>query len=314
MSVSVPSALSQWGLAEAHAEFVAQRENEVWKVVQGPDAFALRFHRPGYRSDAELISELAWMSMLADNGLRVPRPVPCSDGAFLGQAGGRRVSLLTWLDGAPIGAVGHLSDGADPRRLCRQIGRAMAELHDRTDAWEPPEGFTRPDWRAEGLLGDSPLWGRFWAHPDLETTERDLLLRVRAHARRDLQRLGETLDRGLIHADLLAENILADGAHIAFIDFDDAAWGYRDFELATLLLKFRDRPYFAEMRAGLCEGYARRRAVSPETLDFMLLLRALTYPGWIAARMDEPGAAERSRRAVATALTLANDYLEGTPR
>ena len=48
----------------------------------------------------------------------------------------------------------------------------------------------------------------------------------------------------------------------------------------------------------------------PAALDLLLLCRALTYLGWIIPRRNEPGGAERSRRAVATALPLAETYLE----
>ncbi|MEY8840826.1 phosphotransferase enzyme family protein, partial [Cribrihabitans sp. XS_ASV171] len=290
---------------------VAQRENAVWRVDHAGRAHALRFHRPGYRTEAELRSELQWMAMLAESGLTVPRPIPQRNGAFIGRAGGHCVSQLTWLDGHPIGATGQLAQGLDPRDLSRRIGTEMARLHDLTDAWTPPQGFIRPDWRAEGLLGEAPLWGRFWEHPDLAPDHRDLFLRVRDAARAELSALEPSLDTGLIHADLLAENVMEHEGQVAFIDFDDCALGYRDFELATFLLKFRDRDYYPDLRAGLLEGYAARRVVEARALDLMLLLRALTYPGWIIARLEEPGGRARSDRAIRTALDLAETYLKG---
>ncbi len=36
----------------------------------------------------------------------------------------------------------------------------------------------------------------------------------------------------------------------------------------------------------------------------MLLLRALTYPGWIAQKLAEAGASARSERAIETALRV----------
>ena len=64
------------------------------------------------------------------------------------------------------------------------------------------------------------------------------------------------------------------------------------------------------MRAALLEGYATRRVVDPATLDLFILLRALTYPGWIIPRLHEPGGTERSMRAITTALPLADAYLD----
>ncbi len=310
MSETVRDALALWGMEDAEHRLVAQRENSVWRVDHDGLSYALRFHRPGYRTEPELRSELQWMAMLAKGGLTVPRPVPRHDGSFIGEAEGRKVSLLTWLAGRPIGEVGHLAEGLDPFTLAQKVGAEMARMHDLTDAWSLPTGFTRPDWRLEGLLGDDPLWARFWEHPDLTAQQQDLFQATREAARADLSALGQGVDTGLVHADLLAENVMEQAGVIAFIDFDDCAFGYRDFELATFLLKFRDRGYYTEMCAGLLEGYSRRRTVAPHELELMLLLRALTYPGWIIARLDEPGGRARSQRAIRTALDLAETYLE----
>ena len=49
-------------------------------------------------------------------------------------------------------------------------------------------------------------------------------------------------DRGLIHADLLGENILDDGAGLRLIDFDDCGWGFRFYDLGTAMLQSLGRP------------------------------------------------------------------------
>ncbi len=249
------------------------------------------------------------MAMLADGGVSVPRPIPLLAGGFTSMKGTQAMSMLTWMGGAPIGEAGALFDTSDPRGLAVTVGREMARMHDLTDAWDLPEGFTRPDWRREGLLGDDPLWGRFWEHPHLTPAQRDLFLKTRAKADTRLRDTEAGLDQGLIHADLLCENVMLDAGQPVFIDFDDAVIGYRDFELATFLKKSMHQPYFAEMRAGVLEGYSSRRTVDGDALDFALLLRALTYPGWIISRLDEPGNAERSARQLAQALELAETFV-----
>ena len=309
MTEAVREALQLWGLQDAQVTLAAQRENQVWHVVQGDAAYALRFHRPGYRTLDELRSELQWMAALAERGFAVPGAIPQRDGRWIAEVGDHPVSLLTWLDGRPLGAKGTLQDIDDPGAMCRQLGAQMAELHRLSDDWPLPEGFTRPDWRREGLLGEDPVWGRFWTHPDLSTAERDRLLQTRLVANAELAGLEHGLDQGLIHADLLVENIMIDEGRLAFIDFDDCAFGFRDFELATFLIKFHGTPAWAEMRSALCAGYATRRAVSAGELDLMLVCRALTYPGWIMPRLHEPGGKDRSAKALATALDLSARYL-----
>lgn len=314
MQAEAQQALRLWGMDAAQAVLAARRENTVWRVVMGDQAYALRFHRPGYRTAAELRSELHWMRHLALGGLNVPDPIPMSDGAMIGQIGAHPVSLLTWLPGRPIGAQGALHDIADPAALCRQLGRDMARLHDLSDDWLRPLNFTRPDWRRDGLLGDSPVWGRFWDHPHLTADQRALLLDTRAAAAEALAQIEPTADQGLIHADMLTENVLIHDGDLAIIDFDDGAFGFRDFELATFLGKFLEHPGFETMRAALCDGYATRRQVRHSDLDLFLLLRALTYPGWIMERLNDPGGAQRSARALTVALNAAETYLNRRPR
>ncbi|MCM2563138.1 phosphotransferase [Lutimaribacter sp. EGI FJ00015] len=300
-----------WGFDPAHVTLAARRENIVYRV-DGPDgAFALRLHRPGYRTRAQLQSELHWMTALERGGMAVPRPLPLPDGAMTARLGDTLVDVLSWLPGQPLGAQGALDGVSDRPALAHRLGRLLAQMHDLSDTWTPPADFTRPAWDRAGLLGDAPLWGRFWDHPDLTADQRSTFTAARARADADLAALETGLDYGLIHADVITENVMRDGDALYLIDFDDGGWGFRDFELATFLMRFLTAPDYSEIRAALVDGYAMRRRVDARTLDLFLLLRALTYPGWIIPRLHEPGGAERSARAIATAIPLAERYLNG---
>lgn len=303
-------AAAAWGLGDAEIALAARRENVVFRVEAPEGPRALRFHRPGYRSEAELRSELQWMAALAEGGLRVPAPMPAENGALVLRQGAHLVDLLEWLPGESLGPAGELQGVEDRAGFCRVLGAAMARLHDIGDGWGRPDGFLRPGWTRAGLLGEAPLWGRFWEHPALSPAQKALLQEVRARADAALAEIEETADFGLIHADLLSENMLLHEGEVGFIDFDDGGFGFRDFELATFLLRFTEAPDYAELRAALCEGYAARRAVSPQSLDLFILLRALTYPGWIMERLGEPGSEARSERAIATAEREARRWLE----
>ncbi len=305
-----------WGLGDAPIELAARRENVVFRVAAPGGDLALRFHRLGYRDEFQLTSELQWMAALANGGLRVPAPVAASSGALIQRQGDYMVDMLEWLPGRPLGKAGEMQGIADRAEFCRGLGGVMAKLHGISDEWPRPMGFARPAWDRAGLVGEKPLWGRFWEHPGLTAEERALLLLVRKRADRALAQVEGSADFGLIHADLISENILYDETHpedrVALIDFDDGGFGFRDFEMATFLLRFSEAEDYPELRAALCEGYRERRRVRPEQLDLFILLRALTYPGWIMERLGEPGSEERSKRAIATALREARRWLEGT--
>ena len=83
MKELVARALERWGMEGAEYELAAARENAVYRVSHGGSTFALRLHRLGYRSNAELRSELHWMAAMDEGGISVPSPCPSRDGANL---------------------------------------------------------------------------------------------------------------------------------------------------------------------------------------------------------------------------------------
>ena len=76
MTLPVDASLAAWGLEGASCTFVAGRENQVYRVSTNAGDFALRIKRPGYRDEAELLSELHWLEAMERAGLHVPRPLP----------------------------------------------------------------------------------------------------------------------------------------------------------------------------------------------------------------------------------------------
>lgn len=307
------AALAPWGLAQAEVAFVAGRENQVFRVRAPAGDFALRIRRPGYRTDAELLSELRWMAALDQAGLPVPRPLPSRQGRLLEGVGSHRVDLLHWLPGRPLGASRQPLALDDAPAVFRRLGHEMARLHAASDAWARPPGFTRCAWELEGLLGDAPVWGRFWHNPTLDRPARQRFEAFRDVATQVLQRQAPSLDQGLIHADLVRENVLLDGPRIVVLDFDDGGFGYRLFDLATSLLKNIDEPQYPALQAALLDGYRAVRPIDTALLDLFIALRAATYVGWIVPRLAEPGAAARNRRYIDTALRLCGAFQEGRP-
>jgi Ser/Thr protein kinase RdoA (MazF antagonist) len=300
----VPVALARWPLRFKQHELAAQRENHVYRAVtEGGLVFALRFHRPGYRSDQELHSELQWMAMLEQSGLEVPRPVLTTAQQYVEHVGRYQVDLLTWLPGIPFGKVGEpLKITSNRAEAFFSIGEMLAHLHAASDAWDKPSGFSRPRWDIDGLVGSEPLWDRYWENPLLSADEKALFLRARDKARARLLEIEESLDFGLIHADAARENLLLEGNRVRVIDFDDGGWGFRLFDIATALLKDSEEPDYEDLKASLLAGYASRRHIDLTELPMFMMLRALTYPGWMITRLGEPGAEARNLRHVRIAL------------
>lgn len=309
MTALAHMAAVKWGRDDARLQFVAGRENHVYRLSDASGDYALRIKRPGYRRRAEVESELQWMAALDHAGLLVPRPVQSLNGRLLEEVDGHLVDLLTWLPGRTLGAALLESPGPDIDELFQAFGAHMARLHLASDAWTKPVDFSRVRWDAGGLVGEAPVWGRFWEHPALSAEDRLLFGHFRSTAQRDLHGMQDHLDFGLIHADLVRENVLLHGNRIGLLDFDDGGWGYRVFDLATTLLKFMGSPGYPVLRDALLRGYRGVRSMDMGTLDLFLALRAVTYVGWVVPRLGEDGAPERSHRYVATAREVCQGYL-----
>jgi len=309
MNAVVEKALELWGMTGATYSLITARENAVFKVGKGHNTVAMRLHRKGYRSDQELLSELNWMAAVARGHIPVPAPVNSASGEILHTIDGVQVDVLSWMNGSSVENALKDRDQTGRSALFHAIGRQMARLHEVSDAWTPPEDFVRCSWDAAGLVGEAPLWDRFWDNPALSDEERNLLLDVREKARSELASIGCRLDYGLIHADLVSLNIMVDGDEIQFIDFDDGGYGFRSFEIATALLKYLDKPDFMLLRAALIEGYRSVRLIDLSSLDLFLVLRAATYVGWNMTRMTEDGAGNRNVRFIEKTCRLAKSYL-----
>ncbi|WP_051927513.1 phosphotransferase enzyme family protein [Ruegeria halocynthiae] len=309
MNAVVEQALVLWDMTDAAYRLIAARENQVFRVDHGDRSFAMRLHRKGYRTDSELRSELQWMDAVAQGGVHVPNPIPSRSGAFLHVVDGYQIDILTWLSGAPVGKTGAALKLSDRTGLFHKIGQEMARLHAISDVWTPPQGFVRCSWDRKGLLGPSPLWDRFWDNPTLNDSDRALFTELRQVADTMLARIEEDLDFGLIHADLVRENVMLDGDRVQLIDFDDAGFGFRLFDLATTLIKNMREEDYPDLHDALIVGYRSVRDIDLSELELFIVLRSATYVGWIITRMDEDGAKLRNDRFIRTTRDLARDYL-----
>ena len=309
MIATAKKALRRWGIEEADCELEAARENHVFRTSFQNEIFALRLHRPGYRSDAELHSELYWMKELVGRGMSVPRPIPAVDGQYLHRVDDVQTDVLTWLPGTPLGKTGEPLIG-NTVEVFKDLGAKMAQLHNISDDLKLPSDFSRCRWDLNGLVGSNPVWGNFWENPSLTADQRRLFQYVRQNAVETLEPRLHELDFGLIHADMVRENILVDDGQISLIDFDDGGFGFRLFDVATALIKNTGEPNYPELREALITGYRSKRPLDTRFLNLFILLRAATYVGWVVERLAEDGSTARNRRFIEQTERLAKEYLD----
>lgn len=317
------SAADYWEGGFTDLKLVKYRENAVFSARRpNGERIAVRIHRHGYHSDAALWSELHWMGEIARcGGVDVPPVLPTIDGRLVVEVAHadvpepRRVSILGWLTGSPVGTS---ESGADldvsaAAELYFAAGKLAATLHAHTGAMTVPEGFTRHAWDEDGLVGDDPLWGRFWECTALSIVQRDLLQEARSAARADLLVFGKhPHNYGLIHADFVPENLLHERGRLKLIDFDDAGFGWYMFELATALYFNIDEPLHPTITRALFAGYRTVRPLDAEDealLPMFVFLRGTTYLGWVQSRPETATAKSMGPMLIERACASAERYL-----
>ena len=93
----------------------------------------------------------------------------------------------------------------------------------------------------------------------------------------------------MIHGDLHMHNLIVGEHDLHVIDFDDAGFGWHQYELAVALNGHSGRKEFPAIVAALLKGYRSHRAFDAEAealLPMFLLIRTLVLLGWIHQRPE----------------------------
>ena len=292
-------ALESFPVDPDKVELIAHAENVSFRVsVRGGGTdYVLRLHRPGYNSIEELDSERIWARALKEAGVSVQDSLKTRQGRYFelvdipGAGEQRHAGLTTWCEGTLLGDYLETNvDAGERQQLFRRVGEIAAAIHNQSAGWKQPPGFTRRRLDLDGLLGESPFWGRFWEHASLTEAERALLLRTRDGVRAALAAYGETSENfSLIHADLHPHNIVYDGQDLALIDFDDSAHGWHMYELASALIEYVFAPDFHALRTAMLGGYREHRRLTPQDIEMLpafLLVRGMAIIGWFHQRPE----------------------------
>jgi Ser/Thr protein kinase RdoA (MazF antagonist) len=304
------AALTSFPIDADDVALVSLAENVTFKVTdRAGRAYVLRLHRPGYHTLDELVSERAWIRALAEAGIDVPRGLSARDGrdyvpVTIPATGEQRYAgMLRWTEGRLLSHV--LAETGDDRVVedyFAQLGALTASMHNQAAAWRPPPGFTRHALDSDGLMGEAPHWGPFWEHRSLSASERSLLREARARMHAWLSGLRrEPSAYSLIHADMHPGNILVDGDRLVVIDFDDAGFGWHQYDIAVVLTYWQSKPNAAAIERAFIGGYRTTRPVSDEALaavPMFRLIRWMASIGWFHQRPElEPSAAFEERKA-----------------
>jgi len=311
------TALGQYDVpADAELTLLNHRENTVFGVTDPRrGAFGvLRVHRPGYQTKQSIVSELQWMRALNDWGVRTPAVIPARGGAWVVEAAipelpePRACDMLEWLAGRP-------PQSDDLVESFRSLGALHAMCHAHARQWTPPPHFTRQSWDEAALLdAQHPIIAPAWENWALGPAQRDLVLACREAVRQRLRQWGKGPERwGLIHADLMPENLIVCADGVRLIDFDDCGFGWYLYDPASALLFYSGQDIYPQLVQSWAAGYRSVRPLSDEEiaeLPTFLLLRCFYGLGWLQTRRNSDAAQLYTEPLVALTCALAQAFLQ----
>lgn len=316
-------ALPHFGLpADARLELVKIRENCVFRVVDDDGDVALRLHRPGYRTQLEIMAESEFIEALAAEGIPVADLIRATSGAHVVtvEADGLEVVVdaQRWVTSAgPLGSAESAWDGTATLTAAdfEGLGALAGRLHQASEKLTRTRHFERAPWDRQALVGVAPLWGDPRRAPGLSPSQVTTIDAAMTALDRVLLAYGTDHSvYGAIHADFTPENILTGDDGYVVIDFDDFGDGWHLFDLATALFLYQKHPRYRELANALLVGYRSVRPLRREDEELMgvfLLVRGLTYLGWAATRPETDTAAFIAEEVVPLVMDQAEALIRG---
>ena len=278
-----------WGGCNKLPKLIKYRENAVFGVIlKNNIKAALRLHRPGYKDIAEIKSEMWWTRALAEKGFPVPCPVASHKGEDVIQVSSDLVAtMIEWVEGEPIGDAKIPIKGLG-KKIYYELGVLLADLHNLTEDLSFPDWFKRPLWDIDGLLGETPNWGRFWESSGLTAEEKYIFQLTRNKAKLVLEKYkfdgAETL---LLHGDAIRENVFHGTNGLTLIDFDDCGYGFPIYDLATATIQSIEDKHYQNRCDAILNGYGKDRLLTHadfELFPTFSMLRVLATSSWIIPR------------------------------
>jgi homoserine kinase type II len=188
--------LSYKGIAEG-----VENSNFLLRTTEG--TFILTLYEKRVNKD-DLPFFLGLMEHLAERGLNCPLPVHRNDGEILSELAGRPAAIITFLEGMWL--------RRPQAKHCKELGVALANLHLAGKDFEisRKNSLAMEDWR--------PLWKL--SHDQADSVQKGLTAEI-DKSLADLEaNWPKDLPKGVIHADLFADNVFFIGDELSgLIDF-----------------------------------------------------------------------------------------------
>lgn len=267
-------ALRRWSPSQTAIEHVSDGASFTYRFNSSGGRLYLRLTPSGWRSEAEVRGEMAFIQHLDARGIPLARPVPSLKGELLEVV---ESSLGPCIAVAFEEVRGASSDDRlwSPEQS-REVGRLMARAHLAVYDFALPKSTARLSWRDEfrGLEG--------------ELLPSDVELRaIAAEARTFFESLAQPPDRyGVIHYDLSGDNLVWIEGTPTAIDFDDCMthWYLADLARSIGVSRRREHGAVGPHESALLNGYEEVRRLDEEdelALPHFIQFAMLSHLAWM---------------------------------
>lgn len=313
-------AITNWHLDVIDVSWLGYTNNAVFLVEAEQGNYVLRLHPPGRVDVATLTSELEWLKVIRRNtNLIAPFPQDATvDGeqvpfvtAYSEQVPSPNLvycCLFEYVEGEPKPA-----DQLTANDM-RRVGEFLGKLHT-AGQFAPSGGFVRPWLNWEGLFGEnSPYNPRENAHI-IMADQLAVFERVAGRVQETMEDVGQGADAfGMVHADMLAKNVLFYEGTARALDFEYCGWGYYLYDLTPMLWQLKaERADYAELEDAIWEGYT---SIKPqperyrELLDVFIAGRQLASCRWLAVNLNHPAVRDVAPQLLRQRTEELNNFLQ----
>ena len=242
------NALLHYPMEVASVHLIEAFTNANYRVkTRDGDSYFIRVCEPNWRTDMDLISEVAFLRALSrDGNFNTPLPIAAETGDYIIEAAAdgvpepRRCMVMSWLPGVRMGL--RLTE-----ENLHSIGGLFARLHEWSLQFVPPPSFTRHRvdhlyhrGRPEILFDDRFL-------PAFRPGVRDVFKATMVNVNAEYESLYADLNgikvcRGILYP----------------LDFEDTCWGFPVQDIATAFRDLMDdtaQDAYPALRAAFRQGY-----------------------------------------------------------
>jgi Ser/Thr protein kinase RdoA (MazF antagonist) len=216
--------------SDAECTFLLQGVNDSYLVVCGYEKYVFRLYRCRWRTEANVLEEVALLSFLGDVSAPVAEVVRDGVGAI--------VQTIKCPEGDRFGILMRCAANSENESHCivtgniNNYGKSIARLHNATTLFEGSNNST--------LIDVDHLIFKPLALVENAFSGREELVYLRGFARRIAGALNSFENVGItkcyVHGDLTGGNASVDeNGDFIFFDFDCCGYGWLSYDLAVLL-------------------------------------------------------------------------------